>query len=324
MKWGIVGTNFISDSFMKGIQSLEEQRVVGVCSGKKENAISFSEKYHIESVFDSLEQMISSNKVDAIYLAVPNSKHCEMAQQCLEAKIPVFVEKPFVLNRKQVQQVLTTANTMKTYVHDGIVPLYSPNFKNLKEAISKIGELRQVTFTFSKVSSRYAAYLNGENPTTFRRELGNGSLMDLGVYGIAVAIGLFGKPVSVKASGHLLSTGVDGMGKCTLSYPTFDVDVYHSKMTNTSNISEIQGEKGLITIGWISLMKEIELSLYNGEKEVISLDEGDVFAHQLRDFQDSIDHHRFQSALVSHDTSELIIEILQECRHQIGVIYDVD
>src|SRR5690606_38740506 len=126
--------------------------------------------------------------------------------------------------------------------------------------------LRRAVFSFGRYSSRYDAYLRGENPPTFRLEYCNGSLVDMGVYCVAVAVGLFGKPDKVLANGSNLSTGVDAMGSAILVYDDMEVVILHSKVANSSIESEIQGEQGNLYIDSISRMERIFLHRRNQDR----------------------------------------------------------
>lgn len=162
MKFGVVGTNFVSDAFMAAGAYVEGFEVVAVTSGHKENAVKFAQKYNIELVYDCLEDMIADHKIDAIYLATPNKMHKPMALTCLNAKIPCMVEKPFACSYDEVKEIIECAKANDTYVHDSIIPLYTENFQVLKDACQKIGQIRKAVFVFEKYSSRYDAYLRGK------------------------------------------------------------------------------------------------------------------------------------------------------------------
>ena len=112
-------------------------------------------------------------------------------------------------------------------------------------------------FALGQYSTRYDAYLRGENPTTFRMEFCNGSLVDIGIYCVAVTVGLFGKPVGILANASKLATGVDAMGSTILIYDDFEVVIMHSKVSNSSITSEIQGEQGNVYIDSISRMENV-------------------------------------------------------------------
>ncbi len=323
MKFGIVGTNFISDMFMNAVLQMEDVSVVAVCSRKKENAEKFADKYKIPFVFDDYIQMIESKEIDAIYLAVPNSMHYPMTMECLKRKMPTFTEKPFASNAKEAKEMIDYAKKQETYLHDGFVPAYTKNIQKIKEELKVIGPIRRAIFSFGKYSSRYDSFLQNENPTTFRRELSNGSAMDIGVYPLGVAILLFGKPKKIFASAILLETKVDGLGTCILQYENFEVVVLHSKITDTKVISEIQGEKGIIQIDTISQMKGLTVLCRNQEEKTIQ-DDTEKFIYQIQDFMENIKLGRLESKIFPHQKTIDILEALDECRKQMGVIYPAD
>lgn len=322
MKVGIVGTNFVSDMFIEAQRDIPELEIASVCSGHYENALAFQKKHDIETAYESFDDMLNDHKMDVIYLAVPNSLHQAMAMDCASMCTPVIVEKPFAPTLRQAQMMYRYANTMNTYIHDAIVPLYTDNFARLKASLPKVGKIRKAVITLSKYSSRYDAYLNGENPTTFRKELCNGCWMDLGVYVVAVAVGLFGKPNRIQSSAVLLESGVDGSGSAILSYDGFDVVLLASKHTDTKIISEIEGEDGILQFEQTSLVKNI--TFYDRKEktsEILSVDNPNPFRDQLVDFVDSMNNHKKESSKVSHALSMDIVEVLETCRKQSGVLF---
>lgn len=334
MRFGIVGTNFVSDFFMAGAKEVNEVEVVAVCSGRKENALKFAEKYQIQHVFDSYIDMIESKEIDAIYLAVPNHLHYEMTCECLKRGIPTLTEKPFAANFDEAVSMIELSKANKTYVHDGLIPMYTDNFQLLKDNVHKVGTLRRAVFVFSQYSSRYDAYLRGDNPTTFRREMCNGSLVDLGIYAIGDVVALFGKPKKIHATGMLLDTGVDGMGTCIFSYDTFEVCIQHSKIANSHIVSEIQGEDGIIQIEGISRIQKAWFTprkpeMFAGEldqtgKWLITKPSEEGFTYQLRDFVENVQEGRAESEKLPHQLTLDILEVCTECRRQMGVVYPND
>lgn len=325
MNFGIVGTNFISDSFMEQAVLVEGFKAVAVCSGHKENAVKFADKYNIPVVCDSFEDLLARQDIDAVYIATPNVKHKPMAIQCLEAKKPCIVEKPFGCCLDEVKAILKASEENDTYVHDAMVPLYSERMQVLKDEITKIGKIRQATLVMGKYSSRYDAYLRGENPTTFRKDLCNGSIMDLGIYPICVAVALFGKPLNVTASGSFLDTGVDACGNCVLDYGEFQVSILHSKVTTTKITSEILGEKGIVQIKGVSLVTGIKRTMYNGETtEEVSTNIMGTFKDQVADFIKNVEAGNKESSVVPHQLSLDIHDTLTKCRLAMGLKFHVD
>ena len=58
LKFGMVGTNFVSDMFMEGVKLNPDVSVVSVCSGTYELASDFAKKYDIPNVYHDYKEMI--------------------------------------------------------------------------------------------------------------------------------------------------------------------------------------------------------------------------------------------------------------------------
>ncbi|MBO4218877.1 MAG: Gfo/Idh/MocA family oxidoreductase [Erysipelotrichaceae bacterium] len=324
MRFGVVGTNFVSDFFMTGAGFVPEIQVTSVCSGHRENAEKFVAKYGIPNVYDDYIEMMESGSIDAIYLAVPNQKHYEMTLECLKRHIPTFCEKPMGGNLRQVREMIQASIDNGTYLHDGTIPMYSPNLRVIREYLGRIGRVRRALFNFGKYSSRYDAYLRGENPTTFRPELYNGSLMDLGIYVIADIVALFGKPQEIYSEASILESGADCMGVSVLKYDGFDAIAWHSKVTDTEIVSEIQGEQGNIYIPHLSLLDEIYYQPRGGEKVRIGEPFDHQFANELRDFVYGVENGLQESVMNPFRQVLDIHEVLTDCRLKAGIIFDCD
>ncbi len=337
MKVGMIGTNFVSDFYMEGIKEVEGSEVVAVCDITMDKANAFADKYNIEYRFDAYQKMYDANIVEAVYIAVPNGLHLEISKYFLERKIPVHCEKPLAGNYREVKEMIDCAKENKTYLHEGLMPLFNPNLSAIKDALKDLGPIHQVTFNYSKYSSRYDAYLAGENPTTFRSELANGAIMDLGVYPISVCVGLFGAPKKVMSASSLLDTGADVSGVSIFVYDDFNVSISYSKASDTSIESEICGENGTITIDVISTLREVYLinratenrSMYDGTGDPngrvrIGGDLNANFSYQIKSMADSIKAGKTESDLMTFDISLAIHKAITECREQAGIVYPCD
>ncbi len=325
MRIGVVGTNFVSDTFMEGAKQIKDVNVTCVTSGHKENAIKFAEKYHIETVVSSLDEMLENKLVDVVYLAVPNALHYEMTKKCIEAHTDVLTEKPFVVTSKEAKELFDLAYKNNVYVHDGIMPLYSKGLEVIKENIGRVGKIHNVVFDFSKYSSRYDAYLEGKNPTTFRKELCNGAMMDLGVYCISDVIGLFGKPNHIEASAELLDTGADISSNAIFTYDDFSAVIMNSKASDSVYPCVISGEKGMLVIHGASLLNKIIFKdRINKIEEVLFEENQNPFVREIEDLVKNIQKGNIESSKVPHALSVDIISCIEEIRHKTGIIYACD
>lgn len=325
MRFGIIGTNFVSGFFMDGAKHVEKCEVVAVCHKTVEGAKKFADRYNIPHYFDSYEKMYEANLIDAVYIAVPNGLHLQISNYFLSRKIPTFCEKALAGNLKEVESMINCAKENNTYLQEGLIPLYNPNFKILKDNLHLVGTIRQVNFNFSKYSSRYDAYLRGENPTTFRSELSNGAIMDLGVYIFADCISLWGKPNRIMSTSSLLATGSDVSGSSIFMYDKFNVALSYSKASDTTNICEICGELGNLTIDMPSQPKTITFIDRKTKKSIIlSVPVKENFFYEISEMISQIESGYKESKSVPFSTSIAVHDVLTNCRKQAGIIFPCD
>ena len=83
VRFGVVGTNFITDWVIAGAREDERFELAAVCSRTRERGEEFAAKHNIPHIFTSLEEMAASNKVDAIYIASPNYMHAQQSILCM-------------------------------------------------------------------------------------------------------------------------------------------------------------------------------------------------------------------------------------------------
>lgn len=318
MKFGIIGTNFVSDSFMDGLQKVEGAYATAVTSGRYENAVRFAEKYGIHQVVEQYEDLIYSD-IDAVYIATPNAMHYEMAAYFLTRQIPVFLEKPLCVNVEEAKNLYALAKQYNTYLHDGLMPLYIPALQQIKQALPSLGPLRNVSLIFSKYSSRYDAYLRGENPTTFRKELGNGAMNDLGIYPLGVAIALFGVPKQVFGAAVRLESGVDGACDAILAYEGFNVVLQVSKISDSAQKNEISGEHGTLSIEGISLLSKAMMHLRHHEDVEIASNQENPFVYQIENFMNVVKYDA--PPLCGEGLSLAILETLEAIRNACNITY---
>ncbi|MBQ9840805.1 MAG: Gfo/Idh/MocA family oxidoreductase [Erysipelotrichaceae bacterium] len=323
MKFGIIGTNFVSDFFMEGAKLEDRCEVVAACGISQERLQTFVEKYNIPQSYTDYKEM--AKVIDAVYIATPNAKHFEMAKYFLEKKIPVFCEKPLASNAKEVNELVRIAKENQVYFHEGLVSLYQPNYQVVKENLHLVGNLRQVNINFSKYSSRYDAYLRNENPTTFRLELSNGATMDLGVYCVAFAIGLFGKPNKILSTASLLENAADVAGSTIYDYGTHVVSLSYSKVCDANPVCEICGELGTIHVNHPSLVSSVTFT-DRKTKEVknIGVEQKYNFYYEVSEMIDQIENGKIESRSVPLQLSQDIHEVLTEMRRQSNIVFPAD
>jgi UDP-2-acetamido-3-amino-2,3-dideoxy-glucuronate N-acetyltransferase len=111
-----------------------------------ELAHEFSQKYNVSHL--SFEEVLASNQISAVVIAVPAERHTSIALACLKAGKHIFVEKPLALKVEDAEKILEMAERVNKKVMVGHLLQYHPAFLKLKEIISK-GELGRLQYIYS-------------------------------------------------------------------------------------------------------------------------------------------------------------------------------
>ncbi|TKI06948.1 Gfo/Idh/MocA family protein [Martelella alba] len=323
IRFAVIGTNWITRQFIDAAHGSGKMKLTAIYSRHIDQARHLGIDYPVSHYFDALEDMARSDAIDAVYIASPNSLHCQQSLLFMRHGKHVICEKPLASHLAQAEQMINCARDNQVVLFEAFKTASLPNFLALKAALPKIGKMRKALFNYCQYSSRYAQYLAGEMPNAFNPAFSNGSIMDIGFYMLASAVALWGEPQSVLATASLLPSGVDGHGAVCLAYGDFDVTLLHSKVTQTALPSEIQGEEGSLVIDKLSECQQLVFVPRAGDKQNLTqpqhintmLYEAEKFAALVENGE--INH---EGLTVSRCTAKLLTEI----RRQTGVIFPAD
>jgi len=325
IRFGVIGTNWITDSFLGAANTIEDFSLTAVYSRTEERAKVFANKHHAPYTFTSIEEMAKSDLLDAVYIASPTSFHASYAISLLKHGKHVLCEKPIASNTSELMEMIKAAKENNVLLMEALKSGFLPSYSSIRENLHKIGPVRRYFASYCQYSSRYDAYKEGNVLNAFKPEFSNGSLMDIGVYCIYPMVQLFGKPDSIKASGFMLNSGVDGEGAILAHYKDMEGTVMFSKITNSYIPSEIQGEQGSILIDKISEPEKVEIRYRDGRVEDISkLPEQHTMYYETKEFIDLIKNGSLESNVNTYANSIAVMEILDEARKQIGLVFPAD
>lgn len=324
IRFGIIGTNVITGRFLTGAGLCPEFELTAVYSRTFETGKAFADKYGVSLVFTGFEAM--AEVIDAVYIASPNSCHCSQALFFLNRGIHVLCEKPLASNYEEACRMVEAARRNKVVLMEAMVTTLHPNFRRLKENLSKAGKVRMYFSSYCQYSSRYDKYKRGILENAFRPEFSNGALMDIGIYTIYPMVALFGKPESVKAMGYLLESGVDGEGTALFEYKGgMHATVIYSKISSSALGTEVQGEAGTLCLDRINTPGRLVFRRADGGEEDLTAEYGgDNYFYEAKAFIELILAGKTEHAFNSHCNSLTVMEIMDEIRSQIGLSYPAD
>ena len=286
LRFGIIGTSWITDSYIEGALDSGLWSLTAVYSRTEEKGREFAAKYGVDTVFTDVAAMAGSDLIDAVYIASPNVLHMEHARICLENGKHVICEKPLSAQAERVKELQALAEEKGLIFLEAIMFMHLPQRKLLEEALTKIGTVNMVKIDFCQRSSKLDGLLSGNLPNIFNPKLETGSLMDLGVYCIYPALYLFGQPEKMTAAAHMLSTGADGSGSVGFVYPDKLVNIAYSKMGQAAANTDFQGTLGTVAVESISKLANIEIIYNDGTREPVCGEEPKfkLMGYEAKDF----------------------------------------
>lgn len=331
IRFGVVGTNFITDRVISAGLQDERFEIVAVCSRTQERADEFATKHNIPLTFTSLEEMARCKDVDAVYIATPNCHHAWQSILCMNNGKHVLCEKPIASNARETRQMMDAARKNKVTLMEAMISTLNPNFIIARKKIKDIGRIRRYFASYCQYSSRYDKYKEGIVLNAFKPELSNGAVMDIGVYTIYPMVALFGRPEKIDAQGVVLASGVDGQGAVNFQYPGMNATVLYSKIADSKLPSEIEGEDGNILLDGIHIARQVDFiprqpaSSGNSTAHSIGVElEKSAYYYEIAEFINLVESGQQESKTNSWNVSLITMEIIDEIRRQLGVVFPAD
>ena len=327
VRFGVIGTNWITGALIAAGRTVPGFEARCVLSRSVSTGRAFAEYHGLVAVHTSLDSLSADDSIDAVYVASPNSLHADQARTLLAAGKHVLAEKPIGANTSQVAGLVGAAADSGRLLMEAYMAPFEPNVAALREALGQVGPVRRVVLQKDQYSSRYDALKAGELPNAFNPAFAAGSLMDLGIYPVALAVLLFGEPATIVATGSMLPSGVDGQGTLLLGYDGFEVACLHSKITPGGLGSEISGEDGVLTFDDCSVPTRVHLARRDGSRSELTRPQSEHhMRYEVEHFLGCVRDGRTQSPVwpVGPGGSHTVARILDEARHQVGVRFPSD
>ena len=334
VRFGVVGTNKITDWLLAGAKEDKRFELSAICSRTQERANEFAAKYGVEHTFTSVEEMASSDVVDAVYIATPNCTHAEIAITCMNHGKHVLCEKPMASNAREVRRMIEVAKKNNVTLMEAMIATMNPNFMKVREYLPQLGTIRRYFASYCQYSSRYDKFKEGIVLNAFDPSLSNGAMMDIGVYTIYPLVALFGKPKEINAQGVILSSGADGQGVVNLLYDGMNATVLYSKIANSYLPTEIEGEEGNLVMDEIHTIRKVTYiprpAAMSGRgpkavpQDVSVVADHDDYYYEVAEFINLIEKGKQESEINSHAVSLATIEVIDEVRKQLGVMFPAD
>lgn len=261
MRVGIIGTGWIAEKAAITLNGLRQCDAYAIGSRTKEKAEAFAAKWDIPKAYGSHAELIADPDVDLIYIGTPHSHHYDVTRDALLAGKPCLVEKAFMANHRQAEEIVNIARERKVFLAEAIWTRYQPAVTIVRDLINsgRIGTPRLVTATLG--------YSMGDKPRIMRADLCGGALLDLGVYALNFVRMFFPADIVNMESQCVKSkTGMDLTNAISIVLSDgILANVQSSAACVGDNIGVIAGTDGNIIIDNINNPQKITVNTHDRE-----------------------------------------------------------
>jgi predicted dehydrogenase len=219
---GVLGASRIAEVAIVGPAAELGHRLVAVAARDRLRAETFAEKYGVERVGASYQDVIDDPQVDIVYNPLANSLHAPWNLAAIAAGKPVLSEKPFARNQTEAQRVADAADAAGVTVLEGFHYYFHPVTQRAF-ALAADGTLGDIT----RVEVRMAMPAPDDGDPRWSLEMAGGALMDLGCYGLHImrslgrlgVPGVGGPPAITNAHAEQRTPGVDAWCDVEVDFP---------------------------------------------------------------------------------------------------------
>ncbi|WP_032091837.1 Gfo/Idh/MocA family protein [Necropsobacter rosorum] len=319
MKLGIVGTGMIVQDLMQIMPAIRLARRA-IFGRDREKTQALAQQNGIEQCFFDYDAMLASD-LDTIYIALPNHLHFDFARRALMADKHVILEKPITSNYAQFRQLRELARARHKILLEAVTVHYLPAYQAIKQKMPDLGEIKIVSLNYSQYSSRYDRFKAGDILPAFDAQKSGGALMDLNVYNLHFAVGLFGAPQSCIYAANI-ARGIDTSGILLLDYGRFKAVCIGAKDCAAPVQLSIQGEQGCISVPMpANAMNRFSLSDNRGNTQEYCFEPQHRMLYEFQQFVRIIDQQ--DDAFAEHmlDLSDTVCRLLEQARRQQGILF---
>lgn len=182
MRFGIIGTGRITRRLVADLQSTDGVEVTAIASRTAERAKWYADQYGIATAVSGYAELLKRDDIDAVYISLPPSMHCEWTLAAASAGKHVLCEKPLGVNAKEALAMMDACHSAGVRLLDATGWLHHPRTNAFADWLTA-GEFGAIGHISAAVSF-YQPFQSGDH--RLDPELGGGCILDLGWYACGV------------------------------------------------------------------------------------------------------------------------------------------
>ncbi|TWO31702.1 Gfo/Idh/MocA family oxidoreductase [Seonamhaeicola sediminis] len=319
INWGIIGLGSIAHKFAKDLLTIEGANLLAVASRTQEKANVFASQYNATRAYSSYEALAHDENIDAVYIATPHALHKENTLLFLEHGIAVLCEKPFAMNSEEVNEMILKAREKNVLLMEALWTYFLPHYQHVLDLVKNetYGKLLNIEADFGF----YRAFDN--NARLFNKNLGGGSLLDIGIYPIFVALSTLGIPDKIEADATFFGNGADSTCQIKFHYQNnIMASLKSSLIEDTPTQATFHCKNGIIKINTMFHQPSTVTIIADGKEETIDFGYNTIgYNYEVIHFNQLLRDGKTESDIMTFEFSRNLIKLLDKVRNEIDLEY---
>jgi predicted dehydrogenase len=197
VRYAVVGAGWIAqEAFMPAVAQTGNSTIAAIVTGNAKAAARLAAFHGVPETcgYDGYDALLASGRIDAVYIALPNSMHADYAIRAARAGVHAMVEKPLAVSVAECRSMIEAASEGKVHLMTAYRLHTEPGTVDVIDRVRRgdIGDPRVFTSVFS--------FQSGPDNHRLKASHWGGPLQDIGVYCLNAARHIFGaEPVEVAA-----------------------------------------------------------------------------------------------------------------------------
>ena len=324
--WGILGCGRIARKFAADLKHVDGAELVALGSRSRENVEQFAAEFPAKNLHTSYEALASDPEIDVIYIATPHNLHFENTMLCLNHDKAVLCEKAFAMNLKQARQMVDLARKRKIFLMEALWTKFMPHYQKTMEMVKsgQLGDIKSVLVNFG------FAPVPPIPQRLFDPALAGGTVLDIGIYNVFMALSVLGFPDLIEASMTPASTGVDEQCAVLFKYKNGAMaQLFSTFSSNLATEADINGDKGRIRLTSRFYEPSTTVEYYpervDSRQEIpVEKEAGFGYQYEARHVGECLQKGLTESPMMTHEDTLSLMRALDEVRRIAGIRYAAD
>ncbi len=318
LNWAVLGVGVIANEMAQALQKMGK-KLYAVGNRTYEKAVTFAERYGVEKIYDTIDEMFTDENVDIIYITSPHNTHYAYMKKALENGKHLFVEKSITLNSRELDEMIALAKKKDLILGEAVTIWHMPLYKELWRIVNsgELGRVQMITVNFGS----FKEY--NMNNRFFNMNLAGGAMLDIGVYALSIVRSFMSKsPTDVVSQWKPSPTGSDEQATILLKNGLGEMATValsmHSKQPKRAMIS---CEKGYIEImEFPRADKAVIVNAESGDlREINAGETANALYYEMQDMEEAV--LTGDVSVLKLGYSKDVMEIMTKLRKDWGMRY---